>query len=311
MKRLRLLIIFEFMFFVIINFLYGWGDWTHKRMTYWAWKHAKLPDSYGTVDVDVDVVWDLDTIENVLDMEATDMIGFIFFLIGIKKDFSTDTSKTISASMDDAALFTKWGTMPDSFDGEHQVIGGANVAHMYIPAGIGYADGCCKFFFDKAVKECNAGQRRRAYAYLAMAAHYLEDCGFPAHCEKNYLNITSDFWQMKHHGKCEAWLGDSTNWFKYFDAYCDSCSRYAIPVCDPVMAVHTMSWECIWDIQPFKDAWIDEAEYDWEDWDDDPLAWPAELKDYKPKTIALVKNFISRIQPRLVGLFLAFKNAKK
>ena len=285
--------------------LFGWGGDTHRRLTYWAWKHAGLPPSSDSVNVKVS--WDLEDIQAELGTEGSDMMGFLGLLIGeiTSATFIVIGDSTIHASVTDSALFSDWGAIPDHFDKPAETVEGANLAHMYIPGGTGFADGCCKFFFNKAVKEYEAGNRRLSYAYLAMSAHYLEDCGFPPHNEKDYLNMEADTWQKENHHKCEDWIANSGNWMTYFDSTCAKYSKTALPACEPVMAIHSMCWETIWDDQPFKNAWSKEAKYK-KDWDVKTM-WEKELKVKKPNTVKHVQKLISKLQPRIVGLFMAFK----
>jgi hypothetical protein len=298
-------IVMLILFLAVMPSLFGWGGRTHRRLTYWAWKRAGLPESSGTVNVKVN--WDLEDIQDELGAEGSDMMGFCVLLLGAitGADFIVADDSTIYKSVTDSALFSDWGAIPDHFDTSAETVEGANIAHMYIPGGVGFADGMCLFFFNQAVKEYKKGNKRIAYAYLAMSAHYLEDCGFPAHNEKDYFNPQADLWQAKHHHKCEDWIADSTNWMTYFDGVCEKYSKTSLPACDPRQAVHTMSWETVYDNQIFKNAWSSEAKY-FSNWDTEAV-WKKELLEKKPKTVKEVSQLIAKLEPRIVGLFLAFK----
>jgi hypothetical protein len=265
---------------------FGWGGETHKRITYLAWKYSGLPASSGMAIVPV--VWNMDSVQQTLGLTGVDMQGFLLTLFADASgaDFNINALDTIEASMTDSALFYQWGILPDDFDAPASAMKGASFGHMYIPAGGGFADGMCKFFFTKAVREYKAGNQRLAYGYLAMSAHYLEDCGFPPHNEKNYLDPGADIWQALYHSKTEAWIRDSTVWYSTFDATCDTFARSALPACDPVMAVHSLAWECTWYDQDFKDSAV---------------------KADKTDCIAITRKCLKAIVPRITGLFVAFK----
>jgi hypothetical protein len=265
---------------------FGWGGESHKRMTYLAWKYSGLPTSSGMAIVPV--IWNMDSVQQTLGLTGVDMEGFLLTLFATASgaDFNINALDTIEASLSDSALFYQWGRIPDDFDQPSAAMKGALFAHMYIPAGGGFADGMCKLFFNRAVREYKAGNQRRAYGYLAMSAHYLEDCGFPPHNEKNYLDPGADVWQALHHTDVEDTIGSSTLWYGTFDATCDSFARAPLPACDPVMAVHSLAWECTWYDQAFKDASV-----------------KADMTDL----IVITKKCLKAIVPRVTGLFIAFK----
>jgi hypothetical protein len=288
MKALsRRILLFGMLLTLASNIAYGWGGESHKRMTYLAWKNSGLPPSSSSVDVVVPVQWDLETIQKTLGNTRGDLQGFLLTLFSsaAQANFSIDTRDTIKAGTTDSALFYEWGRKPDDFDDPSAALK-ALFGHMYIPAGGGFADGMCKYFFDKAVSDYKTNKRRRAYAYLALSAHYLEDTGFPPHNEKNYLDPGADIWQAAWHNKIETWIGDSTNWQR-FDGLCDTLARMPLPACDPAMAVHGLAWECTWYDQQFKDA---------------------ATKSDKSELVIICRKCLQAIVPRVAGLFLAFKH---
>jgi hypothetical protein len=258
-------------------------------MTYLAWKYSGLPSSDTNVVITVHVNWNLDSIQKTLGYKGQDMQGLLLtlFTISAGAKFEVHDSDTVQPADTDSALFFIWGRKPDDFDDPTNAVN-AMFGHMYVPSGGGFADGMCKFFFNTAVREYKAGSRRKAYAYLALSAHYLEDVGFPPHNEKNFLDGGALAWQAMYHEKIEDNLiGDSTYWFKHFDATCDSFARAPLPVCDPVMAVHSLAWECTWYDQDFKDY---------------------SKKSDKENLNIICQKCFRAIVPRVTGLFLAFKN---
>lgn len=266
---------------------FSWGGETHKRITYWAWKHSGLPPSSGQAVAPV--VWNMGLIEKSLGVAGLDMQGYLLtmFAGATGAVFDVDTSVTVSSSETDSALFYNNGRMPDDLDAPAEAAGGAQFGHMYIPAGGGFADGMCKYFYDKAVSAYNAKNRRSAYVYLALSSHYLEDVGFPPHNEKNYLDPESDIWQAAYHDTLEDMLGKTSYWYEHFDALCDSFSRSGLYSCNVVTAVHSLAWECLWYDQDFKDAAI---------------------KADKTDLNALCRTCLIAIVPRVAGLFQLFKD---
>jgi hypothetical protein len=285
-KHLLLIIVF---LIVALNVGYGWSRLTHERIAYWAWKYSGLPPtSLFPGDSVLPIVWNLDSVQNTLGLQGCDIQGFLLtFFASVSADnfFDINTKDTVSTSFSDSAIISIWGARPDRYDGPTKALG-ALFGHMYVPTAGGFADGMCKIFFNKAVREYKAHNRRRAYAYLAMAAHYLADIGFPPHNEKNYLDLHADAWQAAYHGLTEDWIADTANWYNHFDATCDSFARAALPACDPVVAVHGLAWECGWYDQPFKDAAV---------------------KADKTEMIAICKKCLRAAVPRVTGLFAAFK----
>jgi hypothetical protein len=278
-----------FLLLIVSNYGYGWSRLTHERITYWAWKYSGMPSfSPFPGDTILPVRWNLDSVQSVLGFQKYDMQGFlltIFAAASAKNFYDIDTRDTIPESFSDSAIFSVWGSRPDKYDGPTKALG-ALFGHMYIPAGGGFGDGMCKLFFEKAVREYKANNRRRAFAYLAMSAHYLADIGFPPHNEKNYLDFGADIWQAAYHGKTEDWIADSTHWYDHFDMTCDSFARAPLPACDPALAVHGLAWECSWYDQPFKDA---------------------SVKDDKTEMIEICRTCLRAVLPRVTGLFMAFK----
>lgn len=279
---------------LLVGPVLGWGGWTHKRMTYWAWRFAKLPPSDGTVQVRV--AWNMDSIANTLGYASGDAFSALtaLFVKASGADFNVDTLALCNA-VSDSALFTDWGRRPDDYDQPSAALGGALWGHMYLPAGGGFGDGMCKFFYDKAVRTykqspADKKNRRKAYCYLALASHYLEDCGFPPHNEKNYLDAKDLLWQTTYHHAVEDKIGGDSFWFKHFDPVCSTYARTPMPAFDPVAAVHGLAWEVAWYDQEFKAA--------------------AQRSD--PKDMIKTSNkCIKAIMPRMAGLFLAFKQTVK
>jgi hypothetical protein len=266
---------------------FAWGGETHKRITYWAWKHSGLPASSGQAVVPV--VWNMDSIEHALGVQGLDMEGYLMsvFAAATGASFHVDTSITVPAKMTDSALFYDYGRIPDDLDAPAEAAGGAQFGHMYIPAGGGFADGMCKFFFDKAVSAYKAKSRRVAYVYLALSSHYIEDVGFPPHNEKNYLDPEADVWQAAYHSEIETKIGDKAYWYEHFDDLCDSLARVPLYACNAVMAVHSLAWECLWYDQDFKDA-----------------AVKTDTTDLN----AICRICLVAIVPRVAGLFQLFKD---
>jgi len=281
----RFLVIITLLLTFTCDIGFGWGGQTHRRITYWAWKYSGLPPSSG--EVVVPIVWNLDSVKNTLGFQGYDLQGYLLSLFtgASGADFNINTTDTIKSSESDSALFFRLGRRPDDFDGPTRALG-AMFGHMYIPAGGGFADGMCKFYFNTAVREYKAGHRRKAYAYLAYASHYIADVGFPPHNEKNFLDPGADIWQAVYHEATEDLIGDSAFWYPNFDATCDSFARAPLPACDPVVAVHGLAWECCWYDQEFKDA---------------------SVKADKTEMIEITKKCLRAIVPRVAGLFLAFK----
>ncbi len=284
-KQLLLII---FLLLVASDNGFGWSRLTHSRITYWAWRYSGLSPSVGdSGDSIFTVVWNLDSVQNTLGLKGYDINGFLLtvFAAASGADFNINACDTVHMGESDSAIFFNKSRRPDDFDSPTKAMG-ALFGHMYIPAGGGFADGMCKFFFNTAVREYKAGRRRIAYSYLAMAAHYLEDVGFPPHNEKNYLDPAADIWQATYHGKIEDWIADSTHWYDNFDATCDSFARAPLPACDPVIAIHTLAWECCWYDQSFKDT---------------------SIRDDKSEMITICRTCLHAIVPRVTGLFVAFR----
>lgn len=262
----------------------AWGGWSHKRMTYWAWKHSRLPASSGATTVRV--AWNLDTLHRVLGFGSANTFSLFTyaFVKASGADFDIDTTPSCKPDHD-SLIFMAWGRAPDDFDQPAAAVGGALWNHMYIPAGGGFADAMCKYYFDKAVKTYPSN-RRRAYCYLAMASHYLEDCAFPPHNEKNYLDGSALLWQATYHTDIEDKIGSDVFWFSYMDTLCARLARRPLPAFDPVAAVHSLAWECSWYDMEFKSA---------------------AKSGNDARIAATCRKCVIAVMPRVAGLFHAFK----
>jgi len=280
----RLLVLGSWLLAFGFSSAHAWGGWSHKRMTYWAWKWARLPASSGQTTVRV--AWNLDTLHNVLGFNSANTFSlFTYAFVKVSgADFNIDTSP-ISKSDHDSLIFMAWGRAPDDFDQPAAALGGALWNHMYIPAGGGFADAMVKYYFNKAVASFS-GNRRRSYCYLAMACHYLEDCGFPPHNEKNYLDGSALLWQKTYHHDIEDKIGGDAFWFSYMDTLCARLARRPLPAFDPVAAVHSVAWETAWLDQEFK---------------------AAAKSGNDQRLVAITRKCIIGVMPRVAGLFHAFK----
>jgi hypothetical protein len=282
-------------------FLYPWGATTHRGMTRAAAKTILKMGSKPVTNLSVHIYYDLniDFFQTILKGTGK-MEGMLLSSIGaiIDKSISDDKIKVDSTKIykntTEIKMMAEAGQDPDDFDKKTGVFGESTglIGHIYAPNGLGFADFMTKFFYDKAIKEYNAGKHQRGLAYLGYATHYIVDVAIPVHAEADFLNQKNLQLQWDLHNKLEDWVSD--NWNTYFQVTADSAAKVPMPACDIGAMVRGLGLETYPTLAEWYQAW-------------------GLSSNNAPKNlnwfIDLVKESIWRCVPRVSGLFLKFRDA--